>query len=152
MIARSGLGCACMVSASFARRFGAWIYDGLVILAIWLIAALIAVGVNRGQAIAPEQAWFELYLVTAIALYFGWSWWRGGQTLGMRAWKLKLVDQAGRTPSAAALALRFVLAWASLLAAGLGFVWALIPPQRATWHDLASRTRVVREATASSAA
>jgi len=36
------------------------------------------------------------------------------------------------------------MAQLSLLAAGLGFWWAWIDPDRLTWHDRASGTRLLR--------
>jgi uncharacterized RDD family membrane protein YckC len=72
------------------------------------------------------------------------SWRRGGQTLGMRPWRLKVVSQDGLPPRWSALWLRYTVAMVSVLMGGLGFWWAWIDRERLTWHDRASHTRMVR--------
>ena len=72
------------------------------------------------------------------------SWRRGGQTLGMRPWRLRVVGRNGATPSWRALGLRYLVGTLSLLAAGLGFWWAWIDRDRLAWHDRASGTRMLR--------
>jgi uncharacterized RDD family membrane protein YckC len=78
----------------------------------------------------------------------GWyataSWRRGGQTLGMRPWRLKLESRDGTPLRRRQLWLRFAVATLSLLLGGLGFWWAWLDRQRLTWHDRASGTRLVR--------
>jgi uncharacterized RDD family membrane protein YckC len=76
--------------------------------------------------------------------YFGLSWRRGGQTLGMRAWRLRLQRAGGGIPGWGALGLRYGVALVSLGAFGLGFLWSLVDRERRTWHDLASGTVLVR--------
>jgi uncharacterized RDD family membrane protein YckC len=76
--------------------------------------------------------------------YYGLSWRRGGQTLGMRAWRLRLVHASGQVPPWRAVLLRYLVAGVSLGAFGLGFLWSLWDPQRRSWHDLASGTRLLR--------
>lgn len=132
-----------MISAGFWRRFGAWTYDSLVVITILLIAALAAVAANGARAIPPGQIWFEVYLLACVYAYFGLSWHFGGQTLGMRPWRITLVKHDGARPESWRLWLRYLVAWVSFVALGVGYLWALIPPKRATWHDLVSGTRVV---------
>lgn len=131
-----------MISAGFWRRLGAWVYDALVVLTIFLMATLVAVAANGGHAIAPQQIWFEVWLLGCLFAYFWLSWRAGGQTLGMRPWRIKLRSSDGKPLRFWQMLVRYLVAWISFLVVGLGFFWALIPPQRATWHDLASRTRV----------
>ena len=77
-------------------------------------------------------------------LYATVSWRRGGQTLGMRPWRIRVVAADGGTPSAGALWRRYAVGMLSLLAGGLGFWWAWIDRAGLTWHDRASATRIVR--------
>jgi uncharacterized RDD family membrane protein YckC len=97
--------------------------------------------VNPGSAGAyAETAW----LWALCGAYFVASWRRGGQTLGMRPWRVKVVAADGSKPSRKALILRFAVGHLSLLLCGLGFWWAWIDREKRTWHDRASGTRVVR--------
>lgn len=128
-------------------------YDLWPVVAMWMLTSLLfTVGYTvSGHAtrenIAPFSAlqwllWLVCWLITgAYALL---SWRRGGQTLGMRPWRLKVVDAAGAAPSWRGLALRFAVGSVSLLPAGLGFWWAWFDRDRLTWHDRASGTRMIR--------
>lgn len=73
-------------------------------------------------------------------LYF---WSRQGQTLGMMAWRIKLVDMQGLKPSWEQLFKRAGLAPISLLCLGLGYLWFYIGSTQQTWHDRFSQTLVV---------
>lgn len=130
---------------SLLRRLGAIVYDAIAVLALWFAATALVLGlVTRGEAVQPGNPFFMLYL-TAVAMgYFIWSWRAGGQTLGMRAWGIRMVMPHGRTPGTARLAARCLLALASWACLGMGFFWALTRHDRSTWHDLATATYLVR--------
>ena len=72
------------------------------------------------------------------------SWRRGGQTLGMRPWRLQVVSTEPGLPTWKALWLRYAMATLSLLLGGLGFWWAWVDREKLTWHDRVSGTRMVR--------
>ena len=99
------------------------------------------------QNIAPFSPlswllWFVCWTVSG--LYATASWRRGGQTLGMRPWRLRLVGIDAATPGWGALWRRYAVGTGSLLLGGLGFWWALFDRDRLTWHDRASGTHLVR--------
>ena len=135
-------------------RLLALAYDLWPVLALWI---LVAVPFTAGytflghhdshQNIPPYSLlWWLLWLSCWIAagLYIVLSWRRGGQTLGMRPWRLKVIAADGGAPSWRALGVRYAVATASLLLGGLGFWWAWVDRERLTWHDRASGTRVIR--------
>jgi uncharacterized RDD family membrane protein YckC len=135
-------------SAPFWRRLAALFYDLLVLAAVWMLAAalvLLAFGGAVDVADQPPLYHFVLQgaLLILTALYFCVSWSRGGQTIGMRAWKLRLTDDQARSPGARQSLLRFVLALVSLLPAGAGFVWCLYDRDRRAWHDVMAKTRMI---------
>ncbi len=122
------------------RRLTAMIYDGLLLVGLWMIAATIVV-IPLGSEVNASNPVFQLYLLVVAWAYFAISW-RGGQTLGMKAWHIRI--QGTQQPISWLTSLvRFVVAIASLGTLGLGFAWSLIHPQRKTWHDLASGTQLV---------
>lgn len=123
------------------RRISAVIYDGLILAGLWMIAAALVV-VPAGDAIDVGTHWFQLFLLAVAFAYFGGCWHYGGQTVGMRAWKIWLVGES-TPPAWRALALRFAVGALSTVSLGLGFWWAATRQDRATWHDLASSTRLV---------
>ena len=124
------------------RRLASMVYDGFIVLAIWMLGAGVVVALLGGHAVEPASALFQIYLWLLAWLYFAVCWTRGGKTLGMRAWNIHLrgLDGPVRLPSTL---IRYTVAWISALALGLGFLWSLLRSDRATWHDLASHTRLV---------
>jgi uncharacterized RDD family membrane protein YckC len=77
----------------------------------------------------------QLFIGVVFASYFLWCWLRGGQTLAMKAWGIKLVDV---TPRKALL--RFLLA---LLLLPASIAWALFDRDRQFLHDRLAGTRLV---------
>lgn len=123
-----------------ARRLAACLYDGLVLLAVLLLAGAAWVTLAGGAA-EPADPWFRLFLVLVSALFFAGFWTRG-ETLGMRAWKLSVVGPDGRPPGWGRALLRFAAAIASWLPFGLGFLWVLLDRDGQAWHDHLSGTRL----------
>lgn len=122
------------------RRIGAMTYDGLVLVALWMLAAAVVV-VLAGGSIDSGNPWFRLYLLGVAFAYLHLCWSRLGQTLGMRTWRIRL-EPDRRPLSLARSALRFAAGLASLATLGLGFAWALFRADRRAWPDLASGTRL----------
>ncbi|MDR1075049.1 MAG: RDD family protein [Xanthomonadaceae bacterium] len=129
------------------------LYDAFPVVALWMLVsvAFTVVYSMSGHAarenippFSPWQwlLWLGCWLVTG--LYATLSWRRGGQTLGMRPWRLHLCDADGRVPARNALWKRYAAATLSLLLGGLGFWWAWIDRDRLTWHDRLSGTRLIR--------
>jgi uncharacterized RDD family membrane protein YckC len=127
-----------------ARRLAACLYDSLVLFAVLMVAGAAWVALSRAPA-APGDWWFRAYLLAVAAVFYG-SFWRRGETLGMRAWKLRVVAADGRPPGWDRALLRFASALLSWAVLGLGFLWVLVDRERLAWHDRLSGTRlVVRE-------
>lgn len=128
-------------SCGLPRRLAAMVYDGLLLIGLWMIATAIVI-IPLGHGIEPGTSMFRAYLLIVAWAYFAISWRLGGQTLGMKAWRIRLVGDEGPVSWSRAT-LRFAVALLSLGCLGLGFAWSLFHPARATWHDLASATRLV---------
>lgn len=143
-------------SAHLGLRLLAMVYDLLPTVALWFLASGVFTAAytflghhDTRENIAPFSAlqwllWLCCWLITG--LYATTSWKRGGQTLGMRPWRIRVQALDGAATSSQALWTRYAVATISLLAAGLGFWWAWLDRERLTWHDRASGTRVVRVA------
>ncbi|MBT8132273.1 MAG: RDD family protein [Gammaproteobacteria bacterium] len=126
-------------SGLLLRRLGAIAYDSLILAAILIAATAIMLLLNGGASITPGTLWYQGSLAALIIFYFAWSWWRGGQTIGMVAWRLRLRSDTGRLSLLRCLA-RALLAVFSWLPAGLGFLWILVDTRGRAWHDIASGT------------
>lgn len=134
--------------APLRLRFAAAGYDLLPLIGLWFVAAVLALAATGGTLDTHTLAGKFLVQGFALALsaaYFVTSWSRGGQTIGMRAWRLRVVDANGDRVSWTRALLRFIVALASLALLGAGFWWALADAQKRTWHDIAARTRVLRQ-------
>lgn len=130
--------------APLPRRLAALLYDALLLLALLLVATVPWALAARGELIAPlARAAYQAYLLGVSAVFFGWFWTHGGQTLGMRAWRVQVVADNATAVTVRAAAVRFGVGLISLAAFGLGFWWTLIDRDRKTWHDRAAHTRVV---------
>ncbi len=127
------------------RRVGAILYDALVVLGIVFAAALplpLLDGLAGGQLWA---LWLKrLYLLLVVFIYFGGFWSHGGQTVGMKAWRIKLVADDGGLITWRHALIRFLGAMISALSLGVGFLWALTNTDRCTWHDRLSSTHLRR--------
>jgi uncharacterized RDD family membrane protein YckC len=132
-------------NAGLGRRLLAMLYDSFLLAGILFLAATPVVLATGGQATATPLARFafQICLLGVIFLFFGWFWTHGGQTLGMRAWRLRALREDGSPMNWAQAAYRFGLALISLSAFGFGFLWTLVDRDRLTWHDRWSKTRVV---------
>ena len=161
---------------SLFRRFASLGYEGLLVAAILVAgglaffgaaALLSTVGMAAGASTGRERVLLQALLVTLLGAYFIRSWIRGGQTLAMKAWKLRLVRTDGRGVGAGLALLRFALGalvlgtgaaaamwlwrhsgsvpgWLAALPAAVDLGWILCDRERQFLHDRLTRTRVVR--------
>ena len=129
------------------RRLAAACYDGLVVLALWFIGTALIMPLSR-TAVSPDHPLAELlYRVYLLAIgygFFAFFWLRDGQTVGMLAWRIKLVDSRNGAPvDWRQTLLRYLAALLSWTALGVGFWWARFDPERKTWHDRLSGTELI---------
>jgi uncharacterized RDD family membrane protein YckC len=120
------------------------VYDAIPLLALLMVSSAVLVAINHGRTVehAPWLAWLEFAAFWAICGgYFVVSWRRGGQTMGMRPWRLKVVANDGRLASARALWLRYVVACATPV---VGWAWCLFDADKRALHDIAAGTVFVR--------
>ena len=134
--------------AGLPRRLAAMFYDSLLLLALLMIVTALFLLTTGGEAIDPRtqpvlEFIYRLVLLLLIVGFFGVSWTRSGQTLGMATWRLRVEREDGRRLTWGDTLRRLGWALVSLLPAGLGFAWVLVDPEWRAWHDRLSRTRVV---------
>jgi len=122
-------------------------YDAIIVVAILMIAGAIALLLPFSNPSAGKDLAYTLYLLLFWFLYLAWCWRHNGMTLGMRAWKVRLLNQLGKDPYQPPrwwqCGLRFIGAFLSLLPAGLGYGWMWFDREQRSWHDLFSQTRLV---------
>ena len=126
--------------AGLGRRLGAMLYDTLLILALFFLPGFIWVPISGDVVTGPL---FQLTLIVEIVAYFGYFWRKQGETLGMRAWKIRGIDEAGALPSWKRILLRLCIAPLSIAAFGIGYAWLYLGDNKQPWHDKVSGTFVV---------
>ncbi|ADJ28579.1 RDD family protein [Nitrosococcus watsonii] len=125
------------------RRLGAIFYDSLLLIATWFLFTIFALPLTAGEAIPAGNILYRLYLLLIALAFFGGFWTHGGQTLGMRAWRIKVQQPNGQLITWRQALLRFGAAFLSWLPLGAGFWWVLIDKEGQTWHDRLSTTTLV---------
>jgi len=122
-----------------ARRLACLLYEAVLVFAVAFFAGFAFLFASGG---VPLEGWVLLahqaLVVAVLAGYFLWCWLRGGQTLAMKAWRIRLV---GVTPRRALA--RFALALV-LVPTGIGILWALVDRDRQFLHDRLAGTRLAR--------
>lgn len=119
------------------------LYDSILLLAALMLATLPVVTLFGGIPMGWGRHIYQAYLLAVTFLFFGWFWVHGGQTLGMRSWRVRVVRENGAPIGWTTALRRFVVAIFSGLTAGLGFLWMLTNAKRRAWHDIASESIIV---------
>lgn len=129
-----------MSEPGFLRRLAAILYDLLLLIAVLFVATALLLPLNKGEAFTAQQFFYPLYLLIISFLFYAWFWTHGGQTLGLRAWKIKVLTFDLKPVSWKQAFFRFVAAILSWGLFGLGFFWILIDKNHRSWHDNLSKT------------
>ena len=135
---------------SLLRRLGALLYDGVLLLGLLMLAILLLIAPYDLIAARPYphgdplyRTLLQGYLLAVICGFYVYFWTHGGQTLGMRTWRFRVLRDDGAPLSLADALRRFAWATLSLAPAGLGLWWCLFDREGLAWHDRRSRTRPV---------
>lgn len=140
------------------RRLFALLYDSLLVLAIWFISTGILMIIFNNffhdwlindNGVGRPPYWFLHGVLLPMIfieawLFFAWFWLHGGQTLGMRTWRIEIADYRGRPLRLWQTLARFLGGWVSAALAGAGFWLVLFRPHQSLHDRLsATETRVV---------
>lgn len=139
--------------AGFLIRIAAIVYDILVVAAVLMFAVAMALALSVGLAKLGwwplangmehseriDHWFFQVYLVVVLVGFYGLFWSRGGQTLGMKAWRLRVQNTNNQAISFRQAVIRF---FASL--GGLGNLWVLFSTEKLALQDRAAKCEVVR--------
>ena len=136
--------------ASFWKRLFAWVYDLLGALGIFILALTIGQitlylvtnpwvdDFSQVSQAASKNVFWGIYLFVTVQYYYVWCWVKGGQTVGMKAWKLQLFKSDGKLLSWKEAYLRSFLSLG-----GLANLWCLLDSEKRGWHDMAIDSRVI---------
>jgi len=119
------------------------LYESLLAFATAFLAGLAFYGAAEGRLAGETRLLFQTYLFLVLGIYFIACWTRGGRTLAMQTWRMRIVRRDGAPLGVGRAALRYALAWVSLLPFGAGFLWACLDRDRQFLHDRLAGTRIV---------
>ena len=126
------------------RRLGAICYDALLLMAVLFVAGLPLPLIPQSMRAEPWVRYGTfLYMLLVSFLFFGWFWTHGGQTLGMRAWRIRVMDDQQRALTWKLAWRRFAWSMVSWAVLCIGFLWSLFDAKRRTLHDRFSGTHLV---------
>ncbi len=125
------------------RRLACAVYDALLVTAFVLIASLPVAALAGDVASGWRLQLFRLYVFAAIGAYFVISWSRGGQTLALKTWRMR-IERANGGPVTPRVALhRFLLATLGALLLGASYLWAFFDRDKQFLHDRLAGTRLI---------
>ena len=155
-----------LVTPGLARRLAAFVYEGVLLFGVTMLTGLLYAGLTQQRHALQGKAGLQAFMFVVLGIYFVWFWSRGGQTVAMQAWNIRLVMADGRPVSQARALMRYLLAWlwfmpalatafwadlqgpgaaTTLLLAGVLTYAALtrLRPDRQFWHDAVCGTRLI---------
>lgn len=148
------------------RRLAAFLYEGVLLFGVLMVAGLVySVATHMDHALHGKLG-LQVFLFVVLAAYFAGFWARGGQTVAMKAWHVRLIDGSGRSVPWPKAVARYLLAWlwflpalallwfsdlkssaafATILLAGVATYAALarLHPDRQFFHDVLCGTRLI---------
>jgi uncharacterized RDD family membrane protein YckC len=126
--------------APLLRRLASMGYEAILLFAVAFFAAWLFFFASGGRD--ATHGWpryvLQVFILVVFAGYFLWCWLRGGQTLAMKAWGLRVVQV---TPGKAML--RFVYALL-FVPTGISLLWAPFDRDKQFLHDRLAGTRLVQ--------
>ncbi len=126
-------------------------YEALLLTSVLFICTWVFLFFAQPLDPAITRPLLQLWLLFLTGVYFCYCWTRGGQTLPMKTWRIRLVATGGGPVALKTAVVRYMLALLSLGACGLGFAWCLIDRDRQFLHDRIAGTRIVSQPAQASA-
>ena len=149
-----------------ARRMAAFTYEGVLLFGVTMIAGYLFSSLTQQRHALQGRGGLMAFLFVVLGIYFVWFWSRGGQTVAMKAWHIRLVMPDGQPVPQGRALVRYLLAWlwfvpalamagwaglhgsgaivGIMLAGVLGYAaLTRLRPDRQFWHDAVCGTRLV---------
>jgi uncharacterized RDD family membrane protein YckC len=129
--------------ASLRLRLMSLAYEVILLVAILFLFSYLFLSLARDAQSGLPRIIFQIYLLSVCGVYFVFCWTRGGQTLPMKTWRMRLVTKTGKTLSVGRAFRRYLFAIPGMLS-GISLLWAPFDKERQFLHDRLAGTRMVR--------
>ncbi|MGM0633744.1 MAG: RDD family protein [Pseudomonadota bacterium] len=144
---------AALPRAGLLRRLAALLYDVFLVFAIWMSLGFLILpilGADSNQLVdervqtdpMTNRIMLVMMLGSAAAFYIGF-WRKTGQTLGMIAWRIRVLGTDDRPITLKQGLIRFLLAWPAFWLFGLGYLWKFLDPRGDAAHERLSDSKTV---------
>lgn len=157
---------AALPPAGLLRRLACFVYEGVLLFGVLMVAGFAYSTLTQQHHALVGTSGLQAVVFMTLGVYFVGFWSRGGQTLAMQTWQIRLTTSDGQRVSLTRAACRYLLSWLwfvpalaivslsglkgagptfGALLAGVGAYAALtaLRPDRQYWHDAACGTRLV---------
>jgi uncharacterized RDD family membrane protein YckC len=157
---------AAAVAPSIGRRLACMLYESVLLFGVVMTAGYLYSSLTQQRHALEGSTGLQVFLFIVLGVYFAGFWSRGGQTLAMKTWRIRLQTVDGGVPSRARAFVRYAASWlwflpalasahfsgirstlafAVIVAAGM-LAYALLARARADrqfLHDVLCRTQLV---------
>jgi len=130
-------------SPSLFKYLAVIIYDLFLLFGLLLFITVIISFINNGNPPESNNISYKLFLLASIIFFYHYSWRKSGQTLGMKAWKVKLVTLDNKPITLGQSILRMTLGLANVVTIGLGYFWKYTNRSKLTLMDVLSKTKLI---------
>jgi uncharacterized RDD family membrane protein YckC len=119
------------------------VYELLLLTALTFIAIMPFLAVLGDSTQGWRRHALQVWIAVVCGVYFVSFWTRGGQTLPMKTWRLRVVRWDGAPIGVPRAIHRYVIALLGFAAAGVGFLWALVDRDGQFLHDRLAGTAII---------
>ena len=106
--------------AGITHQLLAVFYDAWLLAAVFMAASALTLPFTGGEPVKPGNPFMTTYILFVWYGFYAWFWTHGGQTLGMRSWKIKLISETGEAINLWHALLRFLSGIPTWLFIGIG--------------------------------
>lgn len=126
-----------------ARRAACAVYETLILAALVLVATFPFLAFVGDSTAGPRRHLLQGWVLLVVGAYLAGFWTRGGQTIAMKTWRIRLEAADGGPVGAGRAVRRYLFALLGGAALGIGFFWAFLDRDGQFLHDRLAGTRLV---------
>ena len=157
---------AAQAPPGLGRRLAALVYEGLLLFGVLMLSGWLYAGLTQQRHALEGRVGLQVFLFLVLGVYFIWFWTHGGQTVALKAWRLRVVAADGLPLTQPRALARYLLSWLWFLPSLGAIQWAglhgggaigttivvgaltyaatsYLHPQRQFPHDALCGTRIV---------
>ena len=132
-----------MKNIAFPRRLMITVYDLIILLGIIFIFSLPFADIKINENTSFIFL-FQLYMYIVIKIFYVYLWTNGRSTIGMKAWKTKVVNIYNDPIKYKTAIIRFNIAFVTNIFFCIGILYSVYDKENRTIYDIISKTNLVK--------